>query len=279
MNPLLMLEMEKRYRILLPQADTILILLVGIGGTGSHLAASLARLAVHARQRGMRIKLMFVDPDTVDEGIIGRQNFCFAELSQHKATTMALRLNAAFGLDVMAVPDYFQSKMIPSRRAGEVLLVGAVDNHRARQELAQAIAQADGRLWWLDIGNARWNGQCLIGNLPEGYHIKLDKLGLCSGLPAPHAQEPGLLEPDPEEPHLSCADLVMREEQSLFVNQAAAAVAAQYAYQFVLQRELTSFDTRFNLMPFVATTKDITHTNLSRYLGEEPRERNGARGA
>src|SRR5690606_20031863 len=118
-------------------------------------------------------------------------------------------------------------------------------------------------------------GQCLIGNLPEGQDVRLDRLGLCTGLPAPHVQEPALLEPEPVETPFSCAELVLREEQSFFVNQAAAAVAAQYAYQFVLQRELTSFDTRFNLMPFVATTKKIPRANLSRYLGEESPERNG----
>jgi PRTRC genetic system ThiF family protein len=275
------LKIEKQYRVLLGDDKRVNIILVGVGGTGSRLAASLARLAVHARRKGIHVDLTFIDPDTVDERIIGRQNFSFAELGYNKAVTMAFRLNAAFGLDIVAIADGFHRHMTDSHAhpIGHALLVGAVDNERARQEMARAVIQANGGLYWLDTGNARWNGQCLIGNLPKEQRVNLDMLGLCSGLPAPHVQEPGLLEPDPEEPRLSCAELVMREEQSLFVNQAAAAVAAQYAYQFVLQRELTSFDTRFNLMPFVASTKNITRANLSRYLSEEPRERNGARGA
>jgi len=278
---MLTLDLEKHYRVLLGEARQIRIILVGVGGTGSHLAASLARLAVHARRKDIRVGLTFIDPDNVDERIIGRQNFSFAELGYNKAVAMAFRLNAAFGLDIAAIATGFRHHMIdsPASHRGETLLVGAVDNERARQEMAQAVIQANGRLYWLDTGNAKWNGQCLIGNLPVEQRVNLDMLGLFSGLPAPHVQEPGLLEPDPEEPRLSCADLVMREEQSLFVNQAAAAVAAQYAYQFVLQRELTSFDTRFNLMPFVVTTKKINRANLSCYLSKEPSERNGARGA
>lgn len=262
-------KIEKTYRVLLPQTGQVHLQLVGVGGTGSHLAVSLARLAVHARRRGVTVTLTFVDPDTVDEVIIGRQNYCFAELSQNKAATMALRLNAAFGLAIRAIPESFRADMVPSGAAGEVLLIGAVDNERARQEMARAVEQRNGRLWWLDSGNAEFNGQCLVGNLPQNQPVILDPLCLCNGLPAPHVQEPGLLEPDPGESNLSCAQMVFREEQSLMVNQMAAAVAAQYAYQFVLLRELNSFDTRFNLTPFVVSTKQTTCTNLSPYLSKE----------
>jgi len=265
--------MEKQYRVMLGEVNQVNLILVGVGGTGSHLAACLARLAVHARRKGIGVGLTFVDPDVVDERVIGRQNFCFAELGYNKAATMAFRLNAAFALEIGIIPDGFRPEMTTRRSgpAGSTLLVGAVDNERARQEMAKAVLRAGSRLWWLDVGNARWNGQCLIGNLPEGQDVKLDRFGLCTGLPAPHVQEPALLEPEPDETSLSCADLVLREEQSLFVNQAAASVAASYVYQFVLQRELTSFDTRFNLMPFAATTKMITRTNLRPYMAEETR--------
>jgi PRTRC genetic system ThiF family protein len=260
--------LEKTYRVVLPATSPVHLVLIGVGGTGSHLAMSLARLAVHARRRGIAVNLTLVDPDIVDNAIIGRQNFCFAELSQNKAETMAFRLNAAFGLAIQAIPASFRADMVPAGAPGEVLLVGAVDNERARQELARAVERAGGRLWWLDSGNAQFNGQCLIGNLPKGVPVKLSLLGLCNGLPAPHVQEPELLEPDPGDPDLSCAEMVLREEQSLMVNQAAAAVAAQYVYQYVLMRELASFDTRFNLMPFGARTKRATEAHLRSYLGE-----------
>lgn len=263
------LKLEQTYRVVLPAAERLAVVLVGVGGTGSHLAGALARLAVHARRRGVAINLTLVDPDTVDNGIIGRQNFCFAELSQNKAETMAFRLNAAFGLAIQAIPASFHADMVPAGAPGEVLLVGAVDNERARQELARAVENAGGRLWWLDSGNAQFNGQCLIGNLPKGVPVKLSPLGLCHGLPAPHVQEPELLEPDPGDANLSCAEMVIREEQSLMINQAAAAVAAQYAYQYVLMRELASFDTRFNLMPFGARTKRTTEAHLRSYLSEQ----------
>lgn len=168
------LTLEKQYAVLLPPTPLVRILLVGVGGTGSHLAVSLARLAVHARQRGVLVQLTFIDPDIVDEVIIGRQNFCFAELAQNKAVTMALRLNVAFGLAIQAIPEPFRVEMVPAQAAGEVLLIGAVDNERARQEMARAVERANGRLWWLDSGNAEFNGQCLVGNLPPDKPVILD---------------------------------------------------------------------------------------------------------
>jgi PRTRC genetic system ThiF family protein len=257
-------DIEPTYRAVLGETDVFRILLVGVGGTGSHLAVSLARLAAHARRRGMVVNLTLIDPDKVDEGIIGRQNFCFAELAQNKALTMALRLNAAFGLDIQAIPKSFDRGMVPVGHAGETLLVGAVDNEQGRREMARAVDDARGRLWWLDSGNAEFNGQCLIGNLPKGMPVELSPLGLCNGLPAPHVQEPDLLEPDPGDPNLSCAEMVLREEQSLMVNQAAAAIAAQYVTAFVLQRQVTQMGTYFNLAPTVMRPRLITAANVRR---------------
>jgi hypothetical protein len=50
-----------------------------------------------------------------------------------------------------------------------------------------------------------------------------------------------------EEAALSCADLAVREEQDLMVNQAA--MAAQYAANFVLRRQVIQMGTYFNLEP------------------------------
>jgi PRTRC genetic system ThiF family protein len=257
------LQMERTYRILLGETDTLRVTLVGVGGTGSALALALGRLAYHLRQKGIRVELSLVDPDTVEEKNIGRQCFCPAEVGQNKAETLALRLNAAFGLDILAVPEPFDHRMVagwwPPWSGGSPsngLLIGAVDNHLAR-------------LWCLDLGNARDHGQLLLGNLgwPQQLaSIELSALGLCSGWPSPYLQAPELLQPDRAEPGLSCADLILREEQSLVVNQAVAALAAQYCQAFLVQRELSAFATSFTLTPPAAVTQTITEANLARLV-------------
>jgi len=104
----------------------------------------------------------------------------------------------------------------------------------------------------------------LLGNVTDPKAVKFDKLGLCSALPSPCLQEPALLEPPPEAGlPLSCADLLLREEQSPVVNQMAAAIAADYAYQFLVRRELAQMAGYFALAPVTVRSVRLTEANLT----------------
>jgi PRTRC genetic system ThiF family protein len=213
-------------------------MLVGVGGTGSTLTLFLAGLAYHARQKGIQVELTLVDPDIVDSANIGRQAFAPAETLRGdlpKATSLALRLNAAYGLDITTWPERYEAELGARwfRRggggaAGRHLIIGCVDSHTGRQEIAKTVAASNGRIWALDSGNERTSGQVLIGNTTDVDRIQLGPFGLCSGLPSPYLQEPGLLAPGAEAQPLSCARMMLAEEQSLMVNRLAAAIAAHY---------------------------------------------------
>jgi hypothetical protein len=140
-----------------------------------------------------------------------------------------------------------------------------VDNHLGRREIAKTITAANGRIWGLDCGNERYNGQVLIGNMTDTSQIELDALGLCSGLPSPYVQEPDLLEPDPEEQNESCAEMVLAESQSLMVNRMVAAIAAQYVTDFVLQAQVLQMASYFNLVPPTIRSLLVTEANLTQY--------------
>jgi PRTRC genetic system ThiF family protein len=269
---------EPQFRVVLPEAAATCIVQVGVGGTGSWLALSLARLVYHARQKGQVMRLVLVDPDVIEPANVGRQAFCSGEVGCNKAESMALRLNLALGLDITAVAAPFTAEMMSwvyrqhqeqhqhSRRRTRFVLVGAVDNHLARRELAEAVSLGDGHVWAVDCGNARSNGQVLVGNLTDLDQLRLDRLGLCTGLPSPYIQEPGLLEPDPEdEPALSCAHLTLREEQSLLINAQVAAVAAQLVYDLAVTRTVRQYAVYFNLEPPTMSSRLITNSALRRF--------------
>ncbi len=267
------LDLSKKYQVLLGEADTLYVCLVGVGGTGSALALSLGRLAYHLKEKGINVDMTFVDHDIVEESNFGRQLYCPSEKFWAKSETMALRLNAAFGLQIRAVPVKFQASFLnewwfSDARKKHCLLIGAVDNHLARCEMAKAACERQGQIWWLDCGNAHHNGQVLIGNLGlrEIEFIKMDALGLVNGLPAPHLQAPDLLtatrDPD-DDPALSCAELTVREEQSLVVNQMVAAVASQYCYEFLVRRRVVAYETAFSLEPPTMMTKQMSERNLN----------------
>ncbi len=269
------LDLSKKYQVLLGEADTLHVCLVGVGGTGSALALSLARLAYHLKEKGVSLDITFVDHDTVEDKNIGRQSYCPSELGWNKAETMALRLNAAFGLQIRAAPIKFQTYCISdwwfcNNRMKHGLLIGAVDNHLARQEMASAVEQHQGKVWWLDCGNAHHNGQVLMGNFGRKMmeFIKMDELGLVNGLPAPHLQAPDLLQPLYDDPALSCAELTVREEQSLVVNQMVAAVASQYCYEFLVRRRVVAHETVFSLEPPTTRTTQINEKYLNALISK-----------
>ena len=262
------LTLEKQYSVLLPPTSVIHILLVGVGGTGSWLALSLGRLAYHARQKGISFHLTFVDPDQVEIRNVGRQAFCPTEMGLNKAETMAWRLNLALGLDISARATPFTAKLgqawhIPHAPVGSHLVIGAVDNHLARRAIAQFVTDMCGRVWWLDCGNAKSNGQILIGNLADKKQFQVDEMGLCRGLPLPSLQEPGLLEPDSAPQPLACAEMAEREEQSLLVNAQVAAIAGQYVADFSLKRRLDQCASYFNLEPPVMVSHRLTESRVA----------------
>jgi PRTRC genetic system ThiF family protein len=256
------MKIEKRYPVQVGRPDHVVITIVGCGGTGSFLALHLARLAYHARERhGLPVRLLFVDPDRVEGRNIGRQNFAPAEIGLAKAWTLMRRYNAAFGLAIEAHTRAFDAGILPKKRNGGLHVVaGCVDNAAARRDIHHAVGTDGGGRWWLDCGNHDNSGQVLLGNRIDLERPEISPLGFCAGLPLPAVQHPELLL---EEKHiggdtLSCADLALADAQSLMVNQAIAAYAAQYVYRLVLARDLDVYATYIDLVTGSARSVGIT---------------------
>lgn len=287
------LDLSPRHPVLL-QPGPLSICLVGVGGTGSALAVALARLVWHAREQGLSVQLTLVDHDQVEHKNVGRQLFAPCEIEQNKAEAMAWRISAAFGLAVRAVAAPFRAAKewlgdwnIPAydkhnphaARRGTVLLIGAVDNHHARRELAKMTQMGGGGIYWLDCGNAYRNGQVYIGNCCQPAAVRkiaVDPLGFCSAIPAPHLQEPALLQPDAapdmDRATLSCAELAARGEQSLGINAMVAAIAAQYVEEWLVERIIRNTATYFSLSPATVRSDPITKQLISTWRSTKRRK-------
>lgn len=269
------LTIEPTYRVLLGDVNHFRVMLVGAGGTGSTLALFLAGLAFHVRQKGIQVDLTLVDQDVVEMKNCGRQAVSVQAAmigGMPKVADLALRLNSAYGLDIEAWPVRYEASLARdwfNHGTGGYsqvhLIIGCVDGHLGRREIAKTITAFDGRIYALDSGNERHSGQVLIGNLTDVSQIKLDRLGLCNGLPSPYVQEPDLLVPDPEEENQSCAEMALAETQSLMVNRMAATIAAQYVATLVLQRQILQLGSYFNLDPPTARSRLVTEANLNQY--------------
>ncbi|WP_066613527.1 PRTRC system ThiF family protein [Scytonema hofmannii] len=231
---------------------------VGAGGTGSYLVPGLARLITEIKSKThKKVSCTIVDPDTVEEINIPRQNFQKADIGLSKAKVLAMRYGFALGLEIKAIPSRFTSEMVNRGWRTLNIIVGCVDNADARNDIRKCLdyntPQEGASVFWLDCGNHEASGQVLLGTkkdfkISEAFDNK-ENPSLCINLPSPTILHPELLIPKPEEkgePRLSCAEIQMRNFQSLFVNQTCATHACQYLLDLTLTGGLRKFATYFD---------------------------------
>ncbi|MEI8305612.1 MAG: PRTRC system ThiF family protein [Chloroflexales bacterium] len=266
------LTVERPVPFVLPPGQPIAICLVGCGGIGSHLAQSLARLSAHVReQSGPPLALTFIDGDTVERRNVGRQLFTAREVGKPKAQVLAERLNAAFGLGIVAVPAMATAGLLTELHPGYQtigVLVGTVDTASGRRALHDALARSAWRIW-LDVGNERDWGTVLLGTATEARQLRgaLALGGICTALPAPTLHYPHLLDDAPIQPRADCANAAADGTQSLMVNQAMAAVAGQYLHQLVVARQITTCETALDLATLTMRSTAITAATIAAAAG------------
>jgi len=263
--------------LLLKDYSHLHLWLVGCGGTGSYVAESLARLAYVFKQVGKNVNITFVDPDIVEGKNLGRQRFCQSELGLNKATTLALRYNLTWGLEISAIPDYFDPKLVKSYWNDLVIIIGCVDNSAARRSLGKTLENNRHaeipRIWYLDAGNNFDSGQILLGshNSLEELTPHLDKFkktGIMGALSSPVLQCPNLIELRPEElgnTHLSCAELANLNAQSLTINQTIASIVTDYLFRLSLTKDLRKFATFLNLKSGSMRSEFISCSSLIKF--------------
>jgi PRTRC genetic system ThiF family protein len=263
------------------QSQHIALILVGTGGTGSYLARHTARLAwILQSQYGKKVSLIFVDHDLVEPANVARQDFCQQEIGLPKARALALRYTAAFGVEITTFVEQFHPDMIKrvhSHWGALTVVIGAVDNARARQSIAETLrenTQEVPKVWWLDCGNTLAAGQTLLGstNNREDLADAFKLPGYCRKLPSPSIQHPELLVPLPEEldtHQLSCAQLLAANTQSLMVNQQVAGYAAQMLYELLVTQKLKRMATYFDQPSGTASSKYTTPETLASVIEKE----------
>lgn len=255
-----------------PNTHIQTVIIVGCGGTGAQVARIVARIVYDMRRAQLHTpNVLLVDPDIVEEKNIGRQLFAPADaaLGLPKVEVVGRRLNMALGLDIAWCAEPFSAEKHGSRY-GLQLVIGCVDNHVARRELYQA------RGILIGAGNYRDGGQVVIGNTGDAQVMRrhIDgKDGKYAYLPKEGLLFPSLLEPEvptPEpQPALSCAELVLRGEQSLLVNDWMACAVGQYVYSLLRRQPIRTFASFISLDGMSVRSLPICKEEISSYLEEK----------
>ena len=118
-----------------------------------------------------------LDADRVEQKNLDRQNFLKEDVGQHKAMVLAQALRDHYGIEVRAYPMYIDSaeqlKVVFKQMSGAYyrrtvpILIGSVDNHRARQEMEKWFRQTPTGIW-IDAANEFHTGEVVAAVKKNG---------------------------------------------------------------------------------------------------------------
>jgi len=223
------------------------VVLIGCGGTGSHVLPRLAQIDHALKALGHKGLIVTVyDPDTVSEANIGRQGYFSCDIGLNKATVLVSRVNRAYGISWKAVPKKFHDK---TRNAN--IYITCVDTGKARLEIAKMIgkrqnsmkAEYETRYYWLDCGNSKNTGQVVLGTLKP---IDQPKKGLAEQLATIVDMFPNLDKYDGDnEP--SCSVMEALQHQDLCINSMVAEWAKKVLWSLFKRMRLDNQGVFINL--------------------------------
>lgn len=154
------------YSYFLNPTHPLTVGLIGVGGTGSQVLSSLARINHALNSMGHPGLFVYAyDPDEVTESNIGRQMFCESDIGQNKADVLITRINRFYGTAWESIPHVYEQNL-------SNIYITCVDNIKSRLELASTIRNRNKYVteykkgkYWLDFGNAQNHGQFVLGTI------------------------------------------------------------------------------------------------------------------
>ena len=197
------------------------VVVVGVGGSGSHVAADLAVLHQGLMDLGhpAGLSVTLVDAEVVSGTNIGRARYFEADVGMSKAEVLCHRINMSYGLDFEAIHGEVTDDCSIVRDADVVF--GCVDTRKSRRSIHEALTQKAYPSWretiWIDLGNGANDGQVVFGTAGKKHR---------EGVRPPTVMDlyPEMLDPakDPVDDGPSCSRAESIARQGLFVNKAAA---------------------------------------------------------
>lgn len=163
------------------------IVVVGAGGTGGNLITSLGRFLASFDMAGKEYCLSIIDGDMVEEQNSIRQPFFGSDVQQNKAVVMQEGLVECFGIPldkIRVFPQYLDTAAQLKKYAewasdgmwgnsehqDVIILVGAVDNNKARKVLHEYFKRSRD-IVYIDSGNEFEYGEVCIGARFHGVEV------------------------------------------------------------------------------------------------------------
>ena len=150
----------------------IKVLLVGVGGTGSHLAVELINLSFILEELDRYpLDITLADGDKVESHNVGRQKFYPCDIGLNKAEVMTTRINRSFNCGMNYYDKMITKKYLEENKFN--IIISAVDNVRTRRIINNHCKKNNNwnnyvRVhYWIDCGNSEKSGQIIMGAYGE----------------------------------------------------------------------------------------------------------------
>lgn len=184
-------------------------ILIGLGGTGSHLVDPFHRLLSHHPNRPR--KLVLLDGDQFEEGNAKRQLFLPEQIGRNKAEVAAARLSS-HGIPVEFYPCYLNRANARNLLCeGAPLVITAVDNDPTRKLVCDTLQRLSDFVV-VNPGNSLDRGQVSVWIRKNGNDLTPSLTERYSNIASPQGRLPG-----------GCADTTPSSPQLITANALSAA--------------------------------------------------------
>ena len=201
-----------------------IVMIVGAGGTGGNFAKEFARYAAFYDKEGCSITAILIDGDTVEPKNQERQPYIAEDVQQNKAIALTSAIQETFHLNNFhAFPHYINNgkdlKKIYQNfirtYSSDIFIpvvVGCVDNHRARQCMHEFF-EMQPNIFYFDSANEFSVGEIVLAAKVSKQILAPDR---CYYFPEV------LTDMSPSAAELSCGSVNMSAPQHMAINLMAA---------------------------------------------------------
>lgn len=221
------------------------IIVVGVGGTGSHLTSFLTHLIGNDENLKLKSSILLIDGDQVEAKNCKNQKFLLSDVGKNKAETLSDRYSSVYDMEISYIDKYLNNfkdldNVIFSLSKYDIpIIVSCVDNNKARIIIDNYFNEYKNRMIYIDTGNSGSEGE-LIGQTVIAYRDN-------NGVVLPSVSKYFTLD-EKEEKTPSCGEILLKNIQNIGANITSAT---------------TVFNILNNIISFNTITGDVFTFNAS----------------
>lgn len=239
--------------------NEVLIILIGVGGTGASVAYDIAHKSSILDKK---IKLIFIDGDIVEAKNLNRQRFILQDLGDFKAKVTAERCSKAYNIDVEHRCEYIEDtnyihEILTSNKDYYPIILGCSDSLKLRHLVCLAIKEfvekedTSKNIVYIDAGNDENAGQVLCTYVENNKYITPDFFD----------EFPNDLEDIANAKlvtQMSCDELMSSAPQTKGANISAATGVFSYLDDILSSNKIFTYITQFSNKNKIQISKKIT---------------------